>query len=93
MSDRTWNFIVYFFTVTIIVGGLGLAFYAEKNNLEPFFGNTAFKYVSIIYCLVGVFFIVHSEVRKRAENVSIKTVGTTIVVIFVIFACLALTRL
>ncbi|MCR2823707.1 hypothetical protein [Lederbergia panacisoli] len=93
MSDRTLSFIGYFFTVTIIVGGLGLAFYADKHNLEPFFGNTTFKYVAIVYCLVGVFFIVYSEVRKRVQTVSIKTVGTTIMVILVIFAFLALTRL
>ncbi|MBS4220622.1 hypothetical protein KHA96_20200 [Bacillus sp. FJAT-49711] len=93
MSDRSWSFIGYFFTVTIIVGGLGLAFYADKNNLEPFFGSTAVKYAVIIYCLIGVFFIVYSEVRKRVQTVSIKTIGTTIVAIIVIFAFLALTRL
>ncbi|MCJ8008763.1 hypothetical protein ACFFF5_10765 [Lederbergia wuyishanensis] len=93
MSDRTWSFLGYFFTVTIIVGVLGTVIYADKNNLEPFFGNTTFKYVSIIYCLVGVFFIVHSEIRKRVKTVSFKTVGTTIVVILVIFGYLALTRL
>ncbi|MBW8349735.1 hypothetical protein K0H71_09790 [Bacillus sp. IITD106] len=93
MSDRIWNFLAYFFGLTILVGGLGCMIYADKNNLEPFFGNTTFKYVSITYCLVGTFFIVHSEVRKRVQTVSIKTVGTTIVVILVIFSFLALTRL
>jgi hypothetical protein len=93
LSDRTWEFLGIFFAVTSIIGGFGLVYYADKNNLEPFFGNATFKYAVIIYGLVASFIVVHSEVRKRVETKSIYTVWTTLVAMLVIFAYLALTRL
>lgn len=93
MNERIWSFLGVFFTVTIIVGGLGLAYIADKYEMEPFFGSTAVKYSVIIYCLIGVFFIVYSEVRKRVEAGGIQRAGITLIAMLVIFAFLALTRL
>ena len=33
MSDKTWNIIWVFFAVTIIVGGLTMAYFGERDQL------------------------------------------------------------
>ncbi|KRG09371.1 hypothetical protein [Lederbergia galactosidilytica] len=93
MSDRMWNIIWLFFASTIIIGGFTLAYFGERGQLGIIMDNPWIKYSIILFGLIGVFFIVYSEVRKRVEVESVKTVLVTILIIIIVFAFFALTRL
>ncbi|CAM4219557.1 hypothetical protein [Lederbergia lenta] len=93
MSDQMWNIIWWFFALTIAIGVLTSAYFGERNQLGIVMDNPLIKYSIILYLLVGVFFIVYSEIRKRVEVESVKTIIVTIVIILVVFGFFALTRL
>ncbi len=88
-----WNIIWWFFALTIAIGVLTSAYFGERNQLGIVMDNPLIKYSIILYLLVGVFFIVYSEIRKRVEVESVKTIIVTIVIILVVFGFFALTRL
>lgn len=93
LSERMWGFLGAFFTLTIIVGGLTMAYYGERGQLGVIMDNTVLKLGVILYCMIGVFFIIFTEVRKRVEAGNTKKVGITIGIIIFVFGILALTRL
>lgn len=93
LSDQMWNIIWWFFALTIAIGVLTSAYFGERNQLGIVMDNPLIKYSIILYLLVGVFFIVYSEIRKRVEVESVKTIIVTIVIILVVFGFFALTRL
>ncbi|CAM4219512.1 hypothetical protein [Lederbergia lenta] len=93
MSDRIWGYLGLFFTITIIIGGLTLAYFGERNQLGMIMESRLIKFSIILYCMLGVFIMVFSEVRKRVEIVNVKTIGITLAIILVIIGYLVLTRL
>lgn len=93
MSDRSWNKAVWFFLLTIIPGGLTMAYFGERDQLGMIMDNMMIKSLIILYCIAGVFIVIYSEVRKRSDASAWGKVLVTLAVMLVTFAFLAMTRL
>lgn len=93
MSDKAWGISSFIVTTLIIFGGLSYAYFAGKGHLTFITENAWLKYSLVFLMLAGIVFSVYSEVRKRVEVESIKTLLITILIIALAFGFFALTRL
>ncbi|GIN58125.1 hypothetical protein [Lederbergia ruris] len=93
MSDKTWGVSSFIVTAMIVVGGLSYVYFSGKGQLTFITEHAWVKYLLAFLLIVGIIFIVYSEVRKRVEVESIKTLFVTIFIIGIAFAFFALTRL
>lgn len=93
MSDRKWNFFEYFFLFTVIIGGLTLAYFGERNQINFIMNNIFIKTGIIVYFGFGAFFIVLTGVRRKTKRIDLRSIGIAAGILCVAFIYLAITRL
>lgn len=93
MSDKMWNITSLIVTTMIFVGGLSYVYFGGKGHLTFITDYAWVKYSLAFLLIVGTIFIVYSEVRKRVEVESLKTLFVTIFILGIAFAFFAFTRL
>lgn len=93
MSDKTWNIIWVFFAVTIIVGGLTMAYFGERDQLGIIMDSKIIKTAIWFYMLIGVYCILYSVVRERTKASTKKKLLYTFIVLGIALLYLTITRI